>query len=133
MTARVTESVVDLKGPEVPVITGHSDLPAATSTSTGADVAAAVTVGNVSTAWRAWWTWTPSYGTWNLQLPWSVITANSTVVMTVSEIDAAGNRFVASAPFQISSIAPANGLVTFKVNIGWTSPIPMRTDVLVFI
>ncbi|MFG2114806.1 hypothetical protein ACGFRB_19565 [Streptomyces sp. NPDC048718] len=88
--------------------------------------------GNVGAIWRGWWTWGPGNGTWNLQIPWSVIGVNSTVVITASEIDANGNRFVGSAPFQVSSIAPANGVVTFKINIGWNSPLPMRTDVLVF-
>lgn len=88
--------------------------------------------GNVGAVWRAWWTWSPGNGTFNLQLPWSVIGVDSTVVVTASEIDANGNRFVGSAAFQVSSIAPGNGVVTFKINIGWNSPLPMRTDVLVF-
>ncbi|MFJ9694778.1 hypothetical protein [Kitasatospora sp. NPDC101183] len=88
--------------------------------------------GNVGAVWRAWWTWTPSHGVFNLQLPWNVIGIDSTVVITASEIDGNGHRFVGAAPFQVSSIAPANGIVTFKINIDWGSSIPMRTDVLVF-
>ncbi|MBD0716120.1 hypothetical protein [Streptomyces sp. CBMA370] len=88
--------------------------------------------GNVGAIWRAWWTWSPGNGTWDLQIPWSVIGVDSTVVITASEIDANGHRFVGGAPFQVSSIAPAAGVVTFKINIGWGSPLPMRTDVLVF-
>ncbi|MBO1414440.1 hypothetical protein [Streptomyces sp. FH025] len=88
--------------------------------------------GNVGDVWRAWWTWTPGNGTFNLQLQWNVIGIDSTVVITASEIDSNGNRFVGAAAFQVSSIAPGNGVVTFKINIGWNSPLPMRTDVLVF-
>jgi hypothetical protein len=88
--------------------------------------------GNVSTIWRGWWTWTPGFGTHNLQLPWSVIGRDSTVVVTASEIGSDGFRFVGGAPFQVSSIAPGPGVVTFKINIGFDHPLPMRTDVLVF-
>ncbi|WP_405795915.1 hypothetical protein [Streptomyces sp. NBC_01506] len=88
--------------------------------------------GNVNAVWRAWWTWSPGNGTFNLQLPWNVIGVDSTVVITASEIDGNGRRFVGAAPFQVSSIAPSSGLVTFKINIGWNTAIPMRTDVLVF-
>ncbi|MFF9021264.1 hypothetical protein [Streptomyces eurythermus] len=87
--------------------------------------------GNVTAVWRGWWTWSPGNGTWNLQIPWNVIGVNSTVLITASEIDGNGNRFVGDAAFQVSSIAPANGVVTFKISIGWGSPLPMRTDVLV--
>ncbi|GAA0441759.1 hypothetical protein ACFQ2B_34735 [Streptomyces stramineus] len=88
--------------------------------------------GNVNAVWRNWWTWGPGNGTHNLQLSWSVIGVNSTVVIIASEIDGNGNRFVASAPIRASSIAPGNGVVNFKIHIEWNSPIPMRTDVLVF-
>ncbi|MFF9644058.1 hypothetical protein [Kitasatospora aureofaciens] len=88
--------------------------------------------GNVGAVWRAWWTWTPAHGIFNLRLPWNVIGINSTVVITASEIDSNGNRFVGAAAFQVSSIAPGNGEVTFKINIDWGSSLPMRTDVLVF-
>ncbi|MFH8386751.1 hypothetical protein ACH4E7_38535 [Kitasatospora sp. NPDC018058] len=88
--------------------------------------------GNVGSVWRGWWTWGPGNGTWNLRIPWNVIGVDSTVVITASEIDANGNRFVGDAAFQVSSIAPGNGVVTFKVDIAWGSPLPMRTDVVVF-
>ncbi|MFJ7913160.1 hypothetical protein [Kitasatospora sp. NPDC096204] len=88
--------------------------------------------GNVGAVWRGWVNWSPGNGTFNLQISWNVIGINSTVVITASEIDANGNRFVGAAPFQVSSIAPGNGVVTFKINIGWNSPLPMRTDILVF-
>ncbi|MEV8291282.1 hypothetical protein AB0P45_06660 [Streptomyces niveus] len=96
------------------------------------DREAAAIGGNVGAVWRAWWTWTPGNGTFNLQLPWNVIGVDSTVVVTASEIDGNGRRIVGAAPFQVSSIAPSGGLVTFKINIGWSSPLPMRTDVVVF-
>ncbi|MGW6460083.1 hypothetical protein ACWF94_29845 [Streptomyces sp. NPDC055078] len=88
--------------------------------------------GNLAAAWRSWWFWGPGNGTHNLQLPWSVINPNSTVVIEAAEIDGNNVRFVGAAPFTILTIAPGNGIVTFKINIGWNSPIPMRTDVLVF-
>ncbi|MFE4517418.1 hypothetical protein ACFRMQ_24850 [Kitasatospora sp. NPDC056783] len=88
--------------------------------------------GNLNAAWRGWVFWSPGNGTFNLQIPWNVIGTDSTVVITASEIDSNNNRFVGAAPFQVSSIAPGNGIVTFKINIGWNSPLPMRTDILVF-
>ncbi|MEU6994526.1 hypothetical protein ABZ953_28195 [Streptomyces sp. NPDC046465] len=87
--------------------------------------------GNVGEVWRAAWWWGPGNGTWNLPIDWSVINPNSTVIITASEVDGNGVRFVGSAAFDVSSIAPRNGQVIFKINIGWGSAIPMRTDVLV--
>ncbi|MEE1738790.1 hypothetical protein [Streptomyces sp. BE147] len=118
-------AAVESSATEVPRI-------ASSSQAADRDQGLAAIGGNVGAVWRAWWTWTPGNGTFNLQLPWNVIGINSTVVITASEIDGNGNRFVGGAPFQVSSIAPSNGLVTFKINIGWSSPLPMRTDVLVF-
>ncbi|MBT2409156.1 hypothetical protein J7I94_01040 [Streptomyces sp. ISL-12] len=112
-----------------------SQAPQIASSSQAADQDQGVTTaigGNVGAIWRAWWTWSPGNGTHNLQLPWNVIGTDSTVVVTASEIDGNGNRFVGAAPFQVSSIAPGNGVVTFKISIGWDSPLAMRTDVLVF-
>ncbi|MET4923162.1 hypothetical protein P3L51_12510 [Streptomyces sp. PSRA5] len=111
-----------------------TEVPRIESSSPAADRDRAVEAigGNVGAVWRAWWTWTPGNGTFNLQLPWNVIGVDSTVVVTASEIDSNGRRLVGAAPFQVSSIAPSSGLVTFKINIGWSSALPMRTDVLVF-
>ncbi|MEU1290147.1 hypothetical protein [Kitasatospora sp. NPDC005856] len=100
--------------------------------SAGQDQHLAAIGGNVAAVWRGWVTWSPGNGTFNLQIPWNVIGIDSTVVITASEIDSNGNRFVGGAPFQVSSIAPGNGVVTFKISIGWNSPLPMRTDILVF-
>lgn len=88
--------------------------------------------GNLGEAWRGWVMWSPGNGTWDLPITWGVINPNSTVVITASEVDGNGNRFVGAAPLSVSSIAPGNGAVVFKINIGWSSAIPMRTDVLVF-
>lgn len=60
-----------------------------------------------------------------------MIGINPTVVITASGIDGDGNRFAGGAHFQVSSIAPGNGVVTFRIDIGWDSPLPTRTDVLV--
>lgn len=87
--------------------------------------------GNVGSLWRSWWTWTPGRGTYDLDIAWGVIGVNSTVVITASELDGFGNRFVGAAPFTVSSIAPRAGAVRFKLNIGWDSPLRFRTDVLV--
>ncbi|RKT08700.1 hypothetical protein BX285_7064 [Streptomyces sp. 1114.5] len=110
-----------------------SEVPQIASSSQSTDQHQGLAIGgNVGAVWRGWWTWTPGNGTFNLQIPWNVIGIDSTVVITASEIDANGNRFVGAAAFQVSSIAPGNGVVTFKINIGWGSPLPMRTDVAVF-
>ncbi|WP_030062126.1 hypothetical protein [Streptomyces novaecaesareae] len=110
-----------------------SAVPQIVSSSPSADRAEspAAIGGNVGAVWRGWSTWTPANGTFNLQIPWNVIGTDSTVVITASEIDANGHRFVGSAAFQVSSIAPGDGVVTFKINIGWGSPLAMRTDILV--
>jgi hypothetical protein len=79
---------------------------------------------------------------------WNVIRENSFVLITASEgsRNAAGpaNRFVGSAHFQVSSIAPFNGGVSFWVIIGdakaittgffnwWIDPLPVWTDITVF-
>ncbi|MET7683826.1 hypothetical protein [Streptomyces sp. NPDC005423] len=118
-------TAVESSTAKVPQITNSSQ-------TTESDQGLAAISGNVNAVWRAWWTWSPGNGTFNLQLPWNVIGTNSTVVITASEIDGNGNRLVGAAPFQVSSIAPGSGLVTFKISIGWSSPLPMRTDVLVF-
>ncbi|MFB7911503.1 hypothetical protein [Kitasatospora sp. NPDC056076] len=117
-------TAVESSASEIPQIAGHSQ-----PTGHGQDLAAIG--GNVGTVNRAWWTWTPSHGTFNLQLSWNVIGIDSTVVITASEIDSNGNRFVGAAAFQVSSIAPGNGIVTFKIDIAWGSSLPMRTDVVV--
>lgn len=112
-----------------------SDAPTAPEATAGtvAQVKAAPAIGgNVNTIWRNSWTWSPAFGTHNLQIPWNVINRESTVVVTASELDADGHRFVGGAPFSVSSIAPGPGVVTFKINIGIDRPLPMRTDVIVF-
>ncbi|GGR86338.1 hypothetical protein GCM10010252_26260 [Streptomyces aureoverticillatus] len=90
--------------------------------------------GNLRAAWRGWSLWTPSYGTHRLKIDWGVIEIDSTVVMEVCEISpSAGNtRFIGDAGLNIWGIAPGQGVVHFGVYIGWESPIPMRTDILVF-
>ncbi|QEU90887.1 hypothetical protein [Streptomyces kanamyceticus] len=96
------------------------------------DAGAEAIGGNVGEVWRSAQWWSPGNGAWDLPISLSVINANSTVVITASEVDGNGNRFVGSAPFQVDNIAPGNGVVWFKINIGWGSPLPMRTDVTVF-
>ncbi|MEV4339806.1 hypothetical protein [Streptomyces sp. NPDC049590] len=118
-------STAEASASATPVITGSSQ-----SSDQGAGLAAIG--GNVTAVWRGWWTWSPGNGTWNLQVAWNVIGVDSTVVITASETDGNGNRFVGDAAFQVSSIAAANGVATFKINIGWGSPLPMRTGVVVF-
>lgn len=115
-------AVSDTADPTPPRIADSGDV---------ADAVAAIG-GNVNDIWRSWWTWSASFGTHNLQLPWGVIGVNSTVVIIASEIDANGTRFIGAAPIRASSIAPGAGVVNFKIHIEWNSPIRMRTDVLVF-
>ncbi|MEU3527362.1 hypothetical protein AB0E62_26410 [Streptomyces sp. NPDC038707] len=93
-------STAEASASATPVITGSSQ-----SSDQGAGLAAIG--GNVTAVWRGWWTWSPGNGTWNLQVAWNVIGVDSTVVITASEIDGNGNRFVGDAAFQVSS-SPAS-------------------------
>jgi hypothetical protein len=78
---------------------------------------------------------------------WSIIKQRSFVVITASEGSPDGegnpNRFVGDAHFQVDSIAPFDGGVTFWVIIGetlpihatfnwWRDPLPLWTDITVF-
>lgn len=112
-------------------MTVTEESPQVVSTAEAESQALAEISGNATSLWRSWWTWSPGKGTWDLDINWSVIGVNSMVIITASELDANGNRFVGAAPFTVSSIAPRNGAVRFKINIGWDSPLPFRTDVLV--
>lgn len=61
------------------------------------------------------------------------IQANSRVVAAISEYntDPRQNRFVGDAYTQIYNVAPYNGGVVIRLNIGWNSPLNVRIDVLV--
>lgn len=87
--------------------------------------------GNVAELWRGWVNWGAFNGWVNFRINWSVINANSTVIITASETDANGVRFVGAAPFTVTSIAPGAGFVVVKINIGWGSPLRIRTDLVV--
>ena len=80
---------------------------------------------------------------------WDIINRRSVVVITAAEgqPDGSGNpnRGVGSAHFQVSSVAPHDGGVTFWVIIGdaralggsnffnwWIDPLPLWTEITVF-
>lgn len=95
--------------------------------------------------WRHFWG-RKKTGIFNFQ--WDIINVRSNVVITASEgqPDALGNpnRFVGAAHFQVSSVAPHSGGVTFWVIIGdaravhdgffnwWIDPLPLWTEITVF-
>jgi hypothetical protein len=67
-----------------------------------------------------------------LRCNWSKITANSHVVLAISEYGTGGptDRFIGAAPMTIHNIAPFAGGVTAEVDINWGSPLNIRLDVL---
>ncbi len=88
--------------------------------------------GNVTDVSRGWVTWAnPANGWVNFRVNWNIITVNSMVVVTASETDGNGVRFIGAAPFTVTSIAPAAGFVVVKINIAWDTPLRIRTDLLV--
>ncbi|MEV8389655.1 MULTISPECIES: hypothetical protein [unclassified Streptomyces] len=91
----------------------------------------AVTGGNVADLWRGWVVWGAYNGWVNFPITWNVINPNSTVIVTASEVDANGVRFIGAAPVTVTGIAPGSGIVTVKINIAWNSPLRIRTDVVV--
>ncbi|MHB9863596.1 hypothetical protein [Streptomyces sp. YIM S03343] len=92
---------------------------------------AAIT-GNVADISRGWVVWNGTFNGWvDFRINWNIINPNSTVIVTASEIDANGVRFIGAAPFTVTSIAPAAGFVVAKINIAWDSPLRIRTDLAV--
>lgn len=94
--------------------------------------ALAAITGNVADLSRGWVVWNGSFRGWvDFRINWNIINAGSTVVVTASEIDPNGVRFVGAAPFTVTSIAPGAGFVVAKINIAWDSPLRIRTDLAV--
>lgn len=73
------------------------------------------------------------YGVVNLNCGNANIHANSRVVAAISEYntDPQQNRFVGAATMQVYNVAPYNGGVVIRLNIGWNSPLNARIDVMV--
>lgn len=66
----------------------------------------------------------------------SAINNQSVVVVTASEGDegnttSSPQRFVGAADFTVTSVAPFGGGVRFVVQVGWRSPIPLWTDIVI--
>jgi hypothetical protein len=64
------------------------------------------------------------------------INHQSVVLVTASEGDEANStaspqRFIGSADFTVTSIAPFDGGVYFAVQIGWNEPIPFWSDIVI--
>ncbi|AXG79679.1 hypothetical protein [Streptomyces paludis] len=88
--------------------------------------------GNVVDIWRGWVNWGAYSGWVDYPITWSVINANSTVLVAASEIDGNSVRFLGAAPITVANIVPAAGIVTVRVNVAWSSGLRVRTDLVVF-
>jgi hypothetical protein len=67
--------------------------------------------------------WGKLTGAWRLNLQWDVIRDDSFVAISASEGSPSGNtnqpgRFIGTAFFRVSNIAPHPGGVTFRLQIG---------------
>jgi hypothetical protein len=86
--------------------------------------------------------WGPFNGRTELNFNWPIINHDSVVLITASEYSVTGpasgeHRFIGDASVVVENIAPhgppydPNHGVTFVVNIQWSEPIPIATDITV--
>ena len=86
--------------------------------------------------------WAPQQGRVVLNYPWNIINQNSVVLVTAAECTAEtptsnDHRFIGDASVTVESIAPygppneAGQGVRFVVNVEWSSPLPIATDITV--
>ncbi len=83
-------------------------------------------------AFSTFYTWRGN-GTVRLNCGHPSINANSRVVASISEYntDPRQNRFIGDAAMLIYNVAPYNGGVVIRLNVGWSSPLNVRVDVVV--
>ncbi|GGV10094.1 hypothetical protein AB0I84_50565 [Streptomyces spectabilis] len=55
----------------------------------------------------------------------------STIVASITEVDANGDSFVGSARMTVHNVAPRDGQYVIWVNIEWPDPLRYRLNVLV--
>jgi hypothetical protein len=81
--------------------------------------------------------WGAFQGRNSLNYNWPIIEQDSTVIVTISEYTAEKIRFIGAASLTISNIAPhgppndPNHGVSFVVNVNWSSPVNIVTDITV--
>jgi hypothetical protein len=85
-----------------------------------------------SGSFSTYYTWR-GFGTVKLNCGNSAIRANSRVFASISEYntDPTQNRFIGDAFMVIYNIAPYNGGVIVRLNVGFSSALNVRVDVLV--
>ncbi|GAA1194600.1 hypothetical protein GCM10009654_59640 [Streptomyces hebeiensis] len=71
------------------------------------------------------------HGTFKLPVNSSVTNRNSSVVVSISEIDANGNAFIGAARLAVYNVAPRDGGYDLWVEISWNSDLRYRITVLV--
>jgi hypothetical protein len=74
--------------------------------------------------------WTPRNGWWILTATNTGTFAGQAVMVSVSELDSAGNEFVGSAHLSVYSVAVRNNVVDALVFIDWGSGITVCTHYL---
>ncbi len=81
--------------------------------------------------------WGPFNGRVSLNFNWDAIDQDSVVIVTVSECNPGGVRFIGSANISADNVAPhgppydSNHGVTFVVNVDWPEPLHFATDITV--
>lgn len=78
--------------------------------------------------------WGARRGQWVLRLNWSAVTPRSRVLVAIGEGAAGGpdaGKLVGSARYTLHNVAPRSGGVDIRVNIEWSSDIPLYVDYLI--
>ena len=60
------------------------------------------------------------------------LTPSSTLFVSITELDGAGNPFVGSAVMRVDNVAPDNGGVTIRAEVGWSADLTVRLNFFVF-
>lgn len=84
--------------------------------------------------------WNPRKGRQTLNFNWDAITGDSVVNVSASEYHRpqvsteSATRFVGAASVRVCNVSPHSnpGGVTFVVEVDWSDPIPIVTDITLF-
>lgn len=73
-----------------------------------------------------------SHGTFVRRFLIPNMTPASTLCVSITELDGAGNPFVGSAVMRVDNVAPDNGGVTIRAEVGWSVDLTVRLNFFVF-
>jgi hypothetical protein len=60
------------------------------------------------------------------------LTGSSTLSVSITEVDGAGNPFVGDAVMRVDNVAPGNGVVNVRIEVGWGVDLTVRLNFFVF-